>query len=218
MTVYVITYDHKHGQDISVAATEADAQRVVLMIMTQRVDDDWAPEDRRLYRRLRNFTSKVQLFDTIEAARSDGERLEIVPLLERVNFLAIFASNLDEFFMVRDAGLKRRIVTGLAVPTNTGRGPSDVLADINRMALELQHRHAAVFQQLVKPELDDAGIHVESWADLNDDDRTRVAASPSFSCRSGCMQRQHGFCCGGCTQRQRRPNVWVQWDSGSTRR
>ncbi len=44
-----------------------------------------------------------------------------VPALERANFLAIFASNLDEFFMVRVAGLKRRIMTGLAVPTNVGR-------------------------------------------------------------------------------------------------
>ena len=55
-----------------------------------------------------------------------------LPVLERANFLAIFASNLDEFFMVRVAGLKRRIVTGLAVPTNVGRAPHDVLADISR--------------------------------------------------------------------------------------
>ncbi len=47
-----------------------------------------------------------------------------LPELERANFLAIFASNLDEFFMVRVAGLKRRIMTGLAVPTNIGRSPS----------------------------------------------------------------------------------------------
>lgn len=45
-----------------------------------------------------------------------------LPVLERANFLAIFASNLDEFFMVRVAGLKRRILTDLAVPTNVGAG------------------------------------------------------------------------------------------------
>ena len=55
---------------------------------------------------------------------------ETIPLLERANFLAIFAANLDEFFMVRVAGLKRRIVTGLAVPTNVGRAPTEVLAEI----------------------------------------------------------------------------------------
>ena len=68
-----------------------------------------------------------------------------IPLLERVKFLAIFASNLDEFFMVRVAGLKRRIVTGIAVPTNTGRSPQQVLDDISTKAHELQERHARVF-------------------------------------------------------------------------
>ena len=68
-----------------------------------------------------------------------------VPLLERVNFLAIFASNLDEFFMVRVAGLKRRVMTGIAVPTNTGRSPQQVLDDISAMTHELQERHAERF-------------------------------------------------------------------------
>ena len=97
-----------------------------------------------------------------------------VPLLERVNFLAIFASNLDEFFMVRVAGLKRRIVTGIAVPTNTGRSPQQVLDDISEMAHALQERHARAFHDLVKPELDDADIHIESWSDLEEADRERL--------------------------------------------
>ncbi|KPG80369.1 RNA degradosome polyphosphate kinase [Frigoribacterium sp. RIT-PI-h] len=96
------------------------------------------------------------------------------PLLERANFLAIFASNLDEFFMVRVAGLKRRIATGLAVPTNVGRGPNEVLADINKKAHELQERHARAFLDLVKPDLDDAGIHIENWSDLEEADRVRM--------------------------------------------
>ncbi|WP_210507220.1 RNA degradosome polyphosphate kinase [Naasia sp. SYSU D00057] len=97
-----------------------------------------------------------------------------VPLLERANFLAIFASNLDEFFMVRVAGLKRRIATGIAVPTNVGRAPLEVLADISRLAHELQARHAAAFRNLVKPALDEADIHVETWSDLAEADRDRV--------------------------------------------
>ncbi|NRD26840.1 RNA degradosome polyphosphate kinase [Frigoribacterium sp. VKM Ac-2836] len=96
------------------------------------------------------------------------------PLLERANFLAIFASNLDEFFMVRVAGLKRRIATGLAVPTNVGRGPNEVLADISKMAHELQERHARAFLDLVRPDLDDAGIHIENWSDLEEADRVRM--------------------------------------------
>jgi polyphosphate kinase len=96
------------------------------------------------------------------------------PLLERANFLAIFASNLDEFFMVRVAGLKRRILTGLAVPTNIGRSPLDVLADISRRAHELQERHAGVFQREVGPALAQAGIHFVSWDSLDDADRAQL--------------------------------------------
>ncbi|MDA3003373.1 MAG: RNA degradosome polyphosphate kinase, partial [Actinomycetota bacterium] len=97
-----------------------------------------------------------------------------VPLLERVNFLAIFASNLDEFFMVRVAGLKRRVMTGIAVPTNTGRSPQQVLDDISAMAHELQERHARAFHDLIKPALDAEDIHIESWSDLGETDRERL--------------------------------------------
>src|SRR5215218_8076810 len=105
----------------------------------------------------------------LELAEDDS-----TPLLDRVNFLAIFASNLDEFFMVRVAGLKRRISTGIAVPTNVGRSPVDVLSDISAAAHQLQDRHARAFRDLVKPELDDAGIHVEHWSDLVEEDRARI--------------------------------------------
>ena len=94
-----------------------------------------------------------------------------LPELERANFLAIFASNLDEFFMVRVAGLKRRILTGLAVPTNVGRAPSDVLADISHDAHALQLRHAAAWTDLVRPALADAGIEITEWDDLTDAER-----------------------------------------------
>ncbi|MBD7956334.1 RNA degradosome polyphosphate kinase [Microbacterium sp. Sa4CUA7] len=94
-----------------------------------------------------------------------------VPVLERANFLAIFASNLDEFFMVRVAGLKRRIVTGLAVPTNVGRAPLDVLTDISGEAHALQVRHADAWTTLVRPALADAGIDIVAWDDLTDDER-----------------------------------------------
>ena len=95
-----------------------------------------------------------------------------VPLIERTNFLAIFASNLDEFFMVRVAGLKRRIVTGLAVPTNVGTAPAKALANISEKAHELQARHAAVWHDDLKPALSGAGIDVVRWSDLTDAERT----------------------------------------------
>ena len=94
-----------------------------------------------------------------------------LPVLERSNFLAIFASNLDEFFMVRVAGLKRRIVTGLAIPTNVGRSPADVLADISNEAHALQLRHAVAWTEQVRPALADAGIEITEWESLTDTER-----------------------------------------------
>ncbi|MEO5922137.1 MAG: RNA degradosome polyphosphate kinase [Pseudolysinimonas sp.] len=130
------------------------------------VDDSTLPADRFLDRELSwlAFNQRV-----LELAEDDT-----VPILERANFLAIFASNLDEFFMVRVAGLKRRIATGLAVPTNVGRAPLDVLADIGAKAHELQNRHARAFGELLKPALDEAGVHIEAWSDLEQADRDRV--------------------------------------------
>ena len=90
-----------------------------------------------------------------------------LPVLERANFLAIFASNLDEFFMVRVAGLKRRIMTGLAVATNVGREPEDVLNDIRQRAHELQSRHAKAYRDGVAPALSEAGIHIVTWDSLD---------------------------------------------------
>jgi polyphosphate kinase len=98
-----------------------------------------------------------------------------LPTLERANFLAIFASNLDEFFMVRVAGLQRRIVTGLALPTNVGRAPLDVLADISAEAHRLQLRHAAAWTEQVRPALAGSGIEVVSWDELEVDERARLS-------------------------------------------
>ena len=98
----------------------------------------------------------------------------LLPVLERANFLAIFASNLDEFFMVRVAGLKRRIATGLAVPTNIGRAPQEVLADISEKAHELQVRHAKAYREQVLPALEEAGITVSSWDELDDADKVQM--------------------------------------------
>ena len=91
---------------------------------TVEVDDSQLPAHRYMDRELSWLAFNQRVLELAEDPT--------LPVLERANFLAIFASNLDEFFMVRVAGLKRRIVTGLAVPTNIGRAPTDVLADINR--------------------------------------------------------------------------------------
>ena len=93
------------------------------------------------------------------------------PLLERARFLAIFASNLDEFFMVRVAGLKRRIAAGLAVRAASGMLPREVLERIWVVSGELMQRHARVFRDDVVPSLSGEGIVLVRWDDLDRDEQ-----------------------------------------------
>ncbi|MDQ1288887.1 MAG: polyphosphate kinase [Actinomycetota bacterium] len=94
-----------------------------------------------------------------------------LPLLERARFLAIFASNLDEFFMVRVAGLKRRIATGLAVTAASGLEPRRVLERISEKAHALQAEHAGVFHDVIAPALAGSGIALVHWNALSTDDQ-----------------------------------------------
>ena len=95
-------------------------------------------------------------------------------LLERVNFLAIFASNLDEFFMVRVAGLKRRIATGLAITSASGLSPQDVLTKISQEAHRLQERHAKTFIDDIKPQLKEKGIKIVRWSALEESEKSSL--------------------------------------------
>lgn len=133
---------------------------------TVEVDDSQLPDHRYADRELSWLAFNQRVLELAEDPT--------LPALERANFLAIFASNLDEFFMVRVAGLKRRIVTGLAVPTNVGRAPQDVLADISEAAHALQVRHALAWLDLVQPALSDAGIAVVDWRELSEEDRAHL--------------------------------------------
>ncbi len=124
------------------------------------------PEDRFLDRELSwlAFNQRV-----LELAEDPG-----VPLLERVRFLAIFASNLDEFFMVRVAGLKRRIATGIAVTAASGLSPRQVLESISDRAHALMTRHARVFVDEVQPALAASGVTIVRWADLGGAEQDRL--------------------------------------------
>jgi polyphosphate kinase len=120
------------------------------------------PADRFLNRELSwlDFNARV-----LELAEDDT-----LPLLERVKYLAIFAGNLDEFYMVRIAGLKRRHSTGLSVRSPDGLTIREQLELITTRSQELVQRHADVFLADVAPRLEDAGIRIVHWEDLADDD------------------------------------------------
>jgi len=91
---------------------------------------------------------------------------EDLPVLDRAKFLAIFASNLDEFFMVRVAGLKRRIATGIAVRAASGFTPREVLENIWAHAYELELEQARLFHHEVLPALEQEGIQLLRWDEL----------------------------------------------------
>lgn len=97
------------------------------------------------------------------------------PLLERAKFLAIFASNLDEFFMVRVAGLRRRIEAGIAVRSTSGRLPRDLLAEVLQSSRVLMGEHVAVFNNEVRPALQVQGIELLRWHELSTTEQDEAA-------------------------------------------
>ncbi|MBF4162561.1 RNA degradosome polyphosphate kinase [Nocardioides acrostichi] len=98
----------------------------------------------------------------LELAEDDA-----LPLLERVRFLAIFTSNLDEFFMVRVAGLKRRIAAGVAVRAASGMMPRDVLEQIWEVTRDLAQRQARLFADTIVPGLKAENIELVRWDELD---------------------------------------------------
>ena len=99
---------------------------------------------------------------------------EQVPLLERARFLAIFTSNLDEFFMVRVAGLKRRIATGIAVRSPSGLEPREVLEQISRIAHDLTRMQTRIFDESVRPALVEEGISIVRWSEVEASEQERL--------------------------------------------
>ncbi len=100
---------------------------------------------------------------------------EELPLLERAKFLAIFASNLDEFFMVRVAGLKRRIAAGIALRAASGLLPREVHDAVLVHGHDLMRRQAACWGDQVRPALAAEGISLVRWAELSEDERQQLS-------------------------------------------
>ncbi|MEY2976508.1 MAG: hypothetical protein RLZZ435_645 [Cyanobacteriota bacterium] len=90
------------------------------------------------------------------------------PLLERLKFLAIFSSNLDEFFMVRVAGLKQQVEAEVKTQTPDGRTPSDQLRDIHLILDPMVQDQHQCFATTLLPELKKEGIYFLDFEDLNE--------------------------------------------------
>ena len=134
---------------------------------TAEAIDNPLPEDRYLNREL----SWVDFNARVLALAADTS----LPLLERAKFLAIFASNLDEFYMVRVAGLKRRDEMGLTVRSADGLTPREQLRRLEDRTRQLATRHALVFLDSVRPALAEQGIEFIGWADLSDAERADLS-------------------------------------------
>ena len=105
----------------------------------------------------------------LELAEDDS-----APLLERVKFCAIFASNLDEFFMVRVAGLWDQVDAGIDARGPDGLSPREQIQAIRSRSLELDRRLTRVFERKLKPQLTENGIKVATLADLNGTERAEL--------------------------------------------
>ena len=96
------------------------------------------------------------------------------PLLERVNFLSIFSSNLDEFYMKRVGGLKRQVAAGVVASIPDGMTPLQQLAAIRRTVLPMLGQQADCYRNMVLPALAENDIHLLDWDQLTDAERDRA--------------------------------------------
>ncbi|MCT2972861.1 RNA degradosome polyphosphate kinase [Propionibacterium freudenreichii] len=129
--------------------------------------DEQLPPDRYSERELSWLAFNERVLDQAR------DRLR-VPLLERAKFLAIFSSNLDEFFMVRVAGLKRRIEAGVAVRSIAGMMPRELRDAILTRAHELVTEQSRVFHEEVLPELTEQHVELVRWNQLTDAEHDRM--------------------------------------------
>ena len=109
----------------------------------------------------------------LQLAEDDGQ-----PLLERCKFCAIYSSNLDEFFMVRVAGLQEYVDAGIEKPREDGRSPAETIAAIGERVREQTRRQTAVLERVLRPALADHGIRIQTCEEV--DARHREELSERF--------------------------------------
>ncbi|QCT33975.1 RNA degradosome polyphosphate kinase [Actinomyces sp. oral taxon 171] len=154
------------------AADAADAAASAASADTAQVD----PED--LLPPLKSFTNRfidreLTWLDFNERVLEQAED-RTLPLLERAWFLSIFSSNLDEFYMVRVAGLMRRIKAGITPVRASGLDAHQVLAQVTSRTKELTARQAALFQEDIRPALAERNVKILGWDELDSDQQERL--------------------------------------------
>ncbi len=97
------------------------------------------------------------------------------PLLERVKFLSIFSTNLDEFFMIRVAGLKQQVAAGVVSRSPDGMTPAEQLSAIRRNVIPLLEQHRACWLDDIRPKLCQQGVHVLDYHELTPAQRAKCA-------------------------------------------
>ena len=96
------------------------------------------------------------------------------PLLERCRFLAIFSSNLDDFFMIRVATLKRKLETGVTKKNTAGYSPIELMEEISKKTKELISRQSKCFHNDLMPKLKQNGIEITDWESLNEGETSYI--------------------------------------------
>ncbi len=96
------------------------------------------------------------------------------PLLERVKFLAIYSSNMDEFFMVRVSGLKQQMLLGITATKADGLTPREQLLAIHRVLTQLFAHANTIWQDTLYPQLVEAGIHILDYSQLKNRSKRKL--------------------------------------------
>lgn len=97
-----------------------------------------------------------------------------LPVLERLKFLSIYSTNLDEFFMIRVSGIKEQVLEGIGKPSPDGMMPSEQLREITKRLLPSLKKQAAILNEEVLPALEKAGITIEPYKGLNAKERKKL--------------------------------------------
>jgi len=124
------------------------------------------PRDRLIDRELSWLSFNERVLDLAEDKN--------IPLLERCRFLAIFSSNLDDFYMIRVASLKMKIEKGYFKANSAGFSPQELMKEISEKTQKLINRQSICFQESILPELAANGIEISTWDQLSVDEKKYV--------------------------------------------